>query len=136
MEIKRKGNTVTMNIIFLAVVRLTDIEKHGLYEDLIRKFRDEGHQVYIVCSTEYMFGKDMALEDISGVKILKVKTLNIQKTNVIKKGLGTLLIERQYINAIKKHFSGVRFDLITYSTPPITFTAVVKYLKEQNIRQY
>lgn len=121
-----------MNIIFLTVVRLTDVEKHGLYEDLIRKFSDEGHQVYVVCSSERRLGQETALEEISGVKMLYVKTLNIQKTNVVKKGLGTLLIERQYIKAIKKHLSGVSFDLITYSTPPITFTNVVKYLKKQN----
>ena len=131
MEIKRKGHT-DMNIIFLTVVRLTDVEKHGLYEDLIRKFSDEGHQVYVVCSSERRLGQETALEEISGVKMLYVKTLNIQKTNVVKKGLGTLLIERQYIKAIKKHLSGVSFDLITYSTPPITFTNVVKYLKKQN----
>ena len=64
--------------------------------------------------------------DVDGVRILKVKTLNIQKTNVIEKGVGTLLVESQFKNAIKKHFGGIKFDLITYSTPPITFTNVVK----------
>ena len=121
-----------MNIIFLTLVRLTDIENHGLYEDLMRKFRDEGHQVYIVCSSERRLGQETTLTEISGVKMLYVKTMNIQKTNIVEKGLGTLLIERQYIKAIKKHLSGVNFDLITYSTPPITFTNVVKYLKKQN----
>ncbi len=121
-----------MNVIFLTLVRLTDIEKHGIYEDLMRKFRDEGHQVYIVCSSERRLGQETTLTEISGVKMLYVKTLNIQKTNVVEKGLGTLLIERQYIKAIKKYLSEVSFDLITYSTPPITFTNVVKYLKKQN----
>ena len=121
-----------MNIIFLTLARLTDIEKHGLYEYLMRKFRDEGHQVYIVCPSERRLRLETTLREISGVKMLYVKTLNIQKTNVVEKGLGTLLIERQYIKAIKKHLSGVSFDLITYSTPPITFTNVVKYLKKQN----
>ena len=121
-----------MNVIFLTLVRLTDIEKHGIYEDLMRKFRDEGHQVYIVCSSERRLGQETTLTEISGVKMLYVKTLNIQKTNVVEKGLGTLLIERQYIKAIKKHLSGVSFDLITYSTPPITFTNVVRYLKKRN----
>jgi glycosyltransferase involved in cell wall biosynthesis len=41
-------------------------------------------------------------------------------------------MERQYKAAIKKHLKGVNFDLILYSTPPITFTNVVKYLKKQN----
>jgi glycosyltransferase involved in cell wall biosynthesis len=121
-----------MNIIFLTLVRLTDIEKHGIYEDLMRKFRDEGHRVYIVCPVERRLGEETTLTEISGVKMLYVKTLNIQKTNVVEKGLGTLLIERQFIKAIKKHLSGVSFDLITYSTPPITFTNVVRYLKKQN----
>lgn len=121
-----------MNIIFLTLARLTDIKKHGLYEDLMREFRDEGHQVHIVCPVERRLGQETTLTEISGVKMLYVKTLNIQKTNVVEKGLGTLLIERQYIKAIKKHLSGVSFNLITYSTPPITFTNVVKYLKRKN----
>ena len=121
-----------MNIIFITLVRLTDIEKHGLYEDLMRKFRNKGHQVYIVCSSERRFVQETALTEVSGVRILYVKTLNIQKTNIVEKGVGTLLIERQYVKAIKKHLSGVSFDLITYSTPPITFTNVVKYLKKRN----
>lgn len=65
--------------------------------------------------------------------ILNVKTLNIQKTNIEEKGIGTLLIENQFKAAIKKHLSDVRFDLITYSTPTITFTNVVKYLKKKNL---
>ena len=70
--------------------------------------------------------------DTDGVKILKVKTLNIQKTNVVEKGIGTLLIEKQYQGAIKNHLGNVRFDLILYSTPPITFTNVVRYMKKRN----
>ena len=121
-----------MNVIFLTLVRLTDIENHGIYEDLMRKFRDEGHRVYIVCPVERRFGQKTNLTEISGVKMLYVKTLNIQKTNVIEKGIGTLMLEHQYKAAIKKHLSGVSFDLITYSTPPITFTNVVRYLKKRN----
>ena len=68
-----------------------------------------------------------------GGHILNVKTLNIQKTNIVEKGIGTLLIENQFKAAIKKHLSDVRFDLITYSTPTITFTNVVKYLKKKNL---
>jgi len=121
-----------MNIIFLTLVQISNIEDRSIYHDLMRKFRDEGHQVYIVTPSERRLGLNTSLKENNGVKILNVKTLNIQKTNVVEKGLGTLLIERQYTKAIKKHLSGVSFDLITYSTPPITFTNVVKYLKKQN----
>lgn len=121
-----------MNIIFLTLVRISDIENRGIYQDLMRKFRDEEHQVFIVTATERRLGQKTSLVDSHGVKILNVKTLNVQKTNIVEKGLGTLLIESQFKSAIKKHLSDISFDLITYSTPPITFTNVVKYLKRKN----
>ena len=98
----------------------------------MRKFRNEGHRIYIVSPNERRFGLGTSLKENQGVRILNVKTLNIQKTNVFEKGLGTLLLERQYRCAIRKYFKGVTFDLILYSTPPITFTNVVKYLKKRN----
>lgn len=121
-----------MNIIFLTLGNIVSTKERGIYEDLMRKFRDEGHDVFIISPVERRCGVNTHLNDVDGVKILKVRTLNIQKTNIVEKGLGTLLIERQYINAIKKFLSKVQFDLITYSTPPITFTNVVKYLKKRN----
>ncbi len=121
-----------MNLIFLTLARIENIEQRGIYSDLMRKFRDEGHNVYIVCPAERRLGVNSSLIDSHGVHILNVRTLNIQKTNIVEKGLGTLLLESQFKAAIKKYLKGIKFDLITYSTPPITFTNVVKYLKKQN----
>ena len=121
-----------MNIIFLTLYRIDNIEDRSIYHDLMRKFRDEGHQVYIVTPCERRLGLETSLIENNGVYILNVKTLNIQKTNVVEKGIGTLLLERQYKAAIKKYLGDIKFDLITYSTPPITFTNVVKYLKKEN----
>jgi len=121
-----------MNVIFLTLVRINDIEERGIYQDLMRKFRDEGHNVYIVTPCERRLGLQTSLTDSKGVHILNVKTLNVQKTSIVEKGIGTLLIESQYKVAIKKYLGDVKFDLITYSTPPITFTNVVKYLKKEN----
>lgn len=121
-----------MNLLFLTLARITSIEPKGIYTDLMRKFRDEGHSVYIVTPHERKFGKKTELVECDGVKILGVKTLNIQKTNVVEKGIGTLLIESQYKSAIKKYLKGVKFDLVLYSTPPITFTKVIKSLKKAN----
>ena len=121
-----------MNIIFITLSNINSIHEDGIYATLMRKFNDEGHHVYNVSSNERRNGGNTHIIDSDGVKILKVRTLNIQKTNVIEKSIGMLLIERQYRKAIQKFFSGMSFDLITYSTPPITFTNVVKYLKKQN----
>ena len=119
-----------MNIIFLTVSRIKEIKSRGIYTDLMRKFRDEGHNVYIVTPYERQFALPTSLYEVDGIYLLGVRTLNIQKTNIIEKGIGTILLETQFNRAIKKYLSHVNFDLILYSTPPITFTDVVRNLKK------
>lgn len=121
-----------MKILFLTISPLQRINYSGIYTDLMRKFRDEGHQVYIVSSVERRQGISTNYKEIDGVSILSVKTLNLQKTNVVEKGVGQLLVESQYKNAVKKYLKGISFDLILYTTPPITFPKVIQYLKKAN----
>lgn len=101
-----------MNIIFLTLYHISDIEERGIYQDLMRKFRDEGHSVYIVTAAERRLGKKTSLVESYGVRILNVKTLNVQKTNIVEKGIGTLLIENQFKAAIKKYLGNVQFDYL------------------------
>lgn len=120
------------NILFLTMSRITDVSKRGIYTDLLRKFRDKGYEVYVVTPYERSVGKPTELIEEFCVHILGVKTLNLQKTSTVEKGIGQVLVESQYKSAIKKYLSGVKFDLILYSTPPITFPKVIAYLKKQN----
>lgn len=121
-----------MNIIFLTLVEIHSIEDRGIYQDLLRKFRDEGHDVTIVSPVERRKNIATNFTQKDGVSILQVKTFNIQKTNIIEKGIGTLAIEFQYLSAIKKNLADKKFDLVLYSTPPITFYKVIKYIKERD----
>lgn len=121
-----------MNIIFLTLSDIEDVQRKGIYVDLIRKFRDEGHSVYVVSPTERRYHKSEGLLKKDGIRILKVRTLNIRKTNALEKGLGTLMIEGQFKKAVKKYLGNIQFDLILYSTPPITFANVIRCLKNQN----
>ena len=121
-----------MNLIFLTMSNLTEVDTHGIYQDLMRKFRDEGHEVYIVSPRERRTSEKTHLYETGGVHILGVRTLNLQKTNAIEKGIGQVLVETQFKKAIKHYWGNVKFDLILYSTPPITFPNVIRYLKEHN----
>lgn len=121
-----------MNVIFLTMSSLTEVSTHNIYSDLMRKFRNEGHQVIVVSPRERRLNQPTSLREVDGVRILGVRTLNLQKTNVVEKGLGQVLVERQFKRAIKKHLIDVNVDLILYSTPPITLMGVVKYLKQKN----
>lgn len=121
-----------MNVIFITLSDINGIKERGIYADLMRKFRNEGHTVYIVSAAERRTGMKTHLMDVDGVHILKVRTLNVQKTNVVEKGIGQLMMEGQFKRAIKKYLGDAQFDLILYSTPPITFTNVVRFLKKKN----
>lgn len=119
------------NIVFLTMVPVTDIEIPGIYNDLLRKFRKDGCDIFIVAPSERREGKPTRVEESKGVRILSVRTLNLQKASIVEKGLGQVLVEGQYKRAIKKYFGEIHFDLILYSTPPITLMGVVKYLRKK-----
>ena len=91
---------------------MTDIDNRGIYTDLLRKFRSGGWNVYVVTPHERSLGIPSELKVDGGVHFLGVKTLNLQKTNAIEKGLGQVLVENQYKAAIRKFLSNVKFDLV------------------------
>lgn len=112
--------------------RMGDIDINDIYTDLMRKFRDEGHEVYIMYPLERRVGLRTRLIKQDNMNILGVKTLNVSKANIVEKGIGQLLIEYQFKYALYKYYFGIKFDIILYSTPPITFTNVIKYVKKCN----
>lgn len=121
-----------MNVLFFTISKITTIEERGIYTDLMRMFRDQGHNVYVVSPCERKTGLTTTFIEQKWGGILRVKTLNIQKTNLLEKTIATLVIGNQFRNAIKEKIKGVTFDLILYSTPPITFTSVIRYIKQRD----
>lgn len=108
-----------------------------MYFDLLEQFREEGHQVYVCMPLERRFKGETGLRQQFGMHFLKIRTLNIQKTSYIEKGLASVLLEFQYLRSIDRYLSDVAFDLVLYSTPPITFTRIVERLKRRNhVRSY
>lgn len=122
-----------MNILFLTILDICDFKQKNLYVDLINQFIKNGDSVKVVCPTGGKLDERTnysSYENNSG--ILRVKTQKLQKINIIKKGIATLLLESQLKKAIKNYFSDVKFDLILYSTPPITFAGVISYIKKRD----
>ena len=128
-----------MNLLFLTMSRMSDYHSRGIYPDLLRKFLAEGWNVYVAKPRERarmggswlaVRGAEMAM--LEGIQTLQVHTLNLQKTSILEKGLGQVLIDGQYVRAVKKYLRDVHFDLIVYSTPPVTFSRTIAYLKRKN----
>ncbi len=121
-----------MNVLFLTLYHIESLQNRGIYEDLLREFSKYHHNIYVISPIERRFESDTALHDDGNVHILQLKTGNVQRTNIIEKGISTLLIEQQFISAIKRYFPTVKFDFVLYSTPPITLAGVVRYIKERD----
>jgi len=121
-----------MNILFLTLSQMDSLSNRNIYIDLMREFIRNNHKVYIVSPTERKNNEKTRIINEISCNILKVRIGNIQKTNIIEKGISTILIENQFTNAIKKYFSNVKFDLILYSTPPITLEKVVNFIKKRD----
>ena len=122
-----------MNILFMTIGRMANIEDHTIYCDLLREFRNNGHSVYTISPFEKRTGKKTEYKEICGVYMLHVKSGNVTRSvGLIEKGISQVLLEKCFIAGIKKYLSDVKFDLVMYSTPPITFYKAINYVKKRD----
>ncbi|KQC34061.1 glycosyl transferase [Nonlabens sp. YIK11] len=120
-----------MRILFLSLVKVKSIDDRGIYTDLLRALIRNGHQVTAITPVERRDTDPGGITVFDSFRCIHVKTLNIQKTGFIEKGLGMLTIATQFKRAIKRYIPTEHFDLILYSTPPITLYSVVVWLKNK-----
>ena len=120
-----------MRILFLTIGSVYNFDSSGVYIDLLKRFATEGHEVYVVGAIERRIGRETQETVEHGINVLRVRTGNITKTNLIEKGISTLTIGRQYEKAIFRYWKDITFDLIIYTTPPITIAGLVKKIKRK-----
>lgn len=121
-----------MNVLFLTLIDYRSLEEKDIYTDLLREFVKKGHKVYMISPVERRTGRSTHIIREKNAVILKLKIGNTQKTGIIEKGISTLTIEPLFIMGIRKYFSKVKFDLVVYSTPPITFCNAVEYVRKRD----
>lgn len=112
---------------------MENINQRGIYTDLVRELSKRGINMYVVSPREKRQNLPTEFVSEGNINILKVKTGNITKTkSFIEKGISTIRIEDQYLNAIIKYFKNIKFDMVIYSTPPITFNKIIRYFKKRD----
>lgn len=121
-----------MNVLFITLSTIENVNDQNIYTDLMKEFSKRGENVYIVTPRQRRLKKPTEYVKSDTIQMLKVKIGNITKINLIEKGLTTATIDHLYLRAIKKYYSDVTFDLIIYTTPPITFEKVIRYVKKRD----
>ncbi len=121
-----------MKIIFLTI-SYSENNHISFYEELLQEFVINGHEVFVACASEKRKQRKTEISYERGIRVLRIKTGNITgNVNIIEKGISTILIDRQFQQAIEKYFLNEKFDLILYPTPPITLVGTVSYLKKKS----
>ena len=121
-----------MNVLFLTLVGFETLQDRNLYTDLLREFTKHGHRVFVISPIEKRYHKETHLIQEENATILRLQIGNTQTTSIIEKGISTVMLEPQIKKAVKKYFSDVKFDLVLYSTPPITLVSPIRYVKKRD----
>ena len=75
-----------MNVLFLTLSNMENIDERGIYTDLVREFANRGINIYVVSPRERRRGLPTELIRRDKINILLVRTGNITKTsNFIEK---------------------------------------------------
>ena len=107
-------------------------DKGNLNVDLIDTIAAHGHEVTVITPKERKYFPQEKIEKKGNITTLQFKCLNFRgKVNAIEKGISTLSLGLQYLHAIKKYFKDVPYDMVIYTTLPITYKPVLKYLKKK-----
>lgn len=116
-----------MRILFISSQFPTLQTSSNIYTDLAEELFKKGHYVKVVVSEERKNINNTIVTKERGLDILRVKCGNIYGVNFIEKTLTFITISNKLIKALKKYCSKDQYDLILFSSPPVTFNKVVKW---------
>ncbi len=119
-------------LIFICLVRIDSLDERGIYQDLLREFLLNGYDVTVICPLERKTGLGTRILTSPNTTILQVRTLNIQKCNIVEKGFSIISLNFLFKKALRKYIDNLSFDLILYTTPPITLVDLISWLKTIN----
>lgn len=122
-----------MKILFITLVDIRDINEPGIYTDLLKEFANKGHNITCVSPIERRnWRNNVILSTYKNIVIEKVKIGNITKTNLIEKSISTTTIDYLLSNKVRAIMKNEVFDLVLYTTPPITLIKTLKTIKKNN----
>lgn len=120
-----------MKLLFLTL-SLPDLSsgKGGFYADLINEMSFR-HDVYVICQNNGEKTNGLYKEGCVSVVRVNVPFLKTN-TSLLRKGIGSLLMNPCFKKAFKKYFRNVNFDYVFVPTPPATLVNVAKVIKKRS----
>jgi glycosyltransferase involved in cell wall biosynthesis len=120
-----------MNILFFSLLDFDSFSSSNIYTDLLTSFIEKGNVVYAISPVEKKKNKKTSVISCGTSCILKPKIFDYQKVSFVKKGISAISLSFLVNKAIERHFKKIDFDLILYTTPPITIVPLIRKLKRK-----
>jgi hypothetical protein len=121
-----------LNVLFISLLDFNSLNDHNIYTDLLSEFYQEGHNLFVVSPKEKRNVSGQTGHSNDRINIIKPKIGNITQSGLIEKGFATLVVEKKISRAIRKNYPNTHFDLILYTTPPVTFVNLIYKLKSKH----
>lgn len=119
-----------MKVLFITIA-WPKLGEYNIYSDLMQEFVENGHQVTVAVPNEKFNSEKTYLSTEEGIQVLRVTAGTIQKTNKYTKVISSFLAGPKLVYSVNKYLKNSKFDLILFSTPPITLTPSVVWLKRK-----
>lgn len=117
-----------MNILFPTISSaIRDINNRGIYPDLVRKFANEGHQIFVIFPIPRK--EELIFEKFGNIHQLGVPFTRITKASLPERLWSMLIISSVFERVINRYWSDFNFDLILYATPPISLNKLILRMK-------
>jgi len=100
----------------------------SMYTDLAGEFSSQGYNVYVAVANG---SHKTSFRREGKVNVLRVRTMELFNTSLIKKGLANLILPYQVSKGINKYLKEIHIDSLIIATPPITYLSTVNKLKKK-----
>ncbi len=113
-------------ILVLSIIDVNYMKYNGIYNDLFKELGKK-NKVDIVSITNmneeyYVYSNN--------INIYRVESKQIFNVGKIRKALNLLTLNKRFKKTIKKNLKNKEYDMILYSTPPITINSTIEYVKK------
>jgi glycosyltransferase involved in cell wall biosynthesis len=115
-----------MNVLYLSITPLFDLDERGIYTDLLRTFLSNGHSLTIYSPKSGV----MKTKEYANVSFRPIKVGSLTKVNPIKKVMNYFIFSRKLVWALKS--DTMSYDLVLYSTPPIQLIGPLRRIKKRS----
>lgn len=118
-----------MKILFTLLGLAPEGKDGGMYGNLAKQFKKNGHEVTIIAPDINHAQTYVAMEN--GIRVVRVASKKTQGVaSMYMKGVALATLPYYFKRAYKKHLASEKFDWIVMPTPPITLSGFVRYVKQ------